>query len=422
MREATNLLGGVKQQQSSNKLDSMANEAGRLSSEEQSQAERIRKTFSDLQAENNSGDERKFNESVQELRKLGQDRQKLSDDLSNLRKQMQGAERDLASNQRPAASKLRDALGGMEQGDLPNLVQRSSDWLNRGVDPNANSTESQIGKGLQQLSAQMRDAQQAVGSGQPQDSDTALDRVQRLRDQLQVMNNGNRNGQNGRQGQAGQPGQNGQAGQRGGQNGQAGQNGQGAQNGGYANGQYGGNNGGPIGDTRNGGGYRNGTQYGNVDTGNETYVAGTGAAPVATPSGDTEAAIQQSVNELNQLRQTVQDDPETLRQVQDLIREMQNLDPRRFPGNPAMVEQLHAQVLSDVDKLELRLQRTANDKQSDQIRNSNTDTVPSGYQDAVAEYFRRLSKRPRIRQLAGLGNERGLSGEFTNLIRFPKPA
>jgi len=100
------------------------------------------------------------------------------------------------------------------------------------------------------------------------------------------------------------------------------------------------------------------------------------------------------VNELNQLRQTVQDDPETLRQVQDLIREMQNLDPRRFPGNPAMVEQLHAQVLSDVDKLELRLQRTANDKQSDQIRNSNTDTVPSGYQDAVAEYFRRLSKRP----------------------------
>ena len=113
--------------------------------------------------------------------------------------------------------------------------------------------------------------------------------------------------------------------------------------------------------------------------------------PVATPSGDTEAAIQQSVDELNQLRQAVQDDPEAARQVQDLIREMQNLDPRRFPGNPAMVEQLHAQVLSDVDKLELRLQRTADDKQSGQIRNSDTDTVPSGYQDAVAEYFRRLA-------------------------------
>ena len=134
--------------------------------------------------------------------------------------------------------------------------------------------------------------------------------------------------------------------------------------------------------------------YGNVDTGNQTYVPGTDAPAVPTPSGDTEATIQQGVNELNQLRQTVQDDPETLRQIQDLIREMQSLDPRRFPGNPAMVEQLHAQVLSDVDKLELRLQRTANDKQSGQIRSSDTDMVPSGYQDAVAEYFRRLSKRP----------------------------
>ena len=28
---------------------------------------------------------------------------------------------------------------------------------------------------------------------------------------------------------------------------------------------------------------------------------------------------------------------------------MQRLDPRRFPGNPIMVEQLHAEVLSGVD-------------------------------------------------------------------------
>ena len=100
------------------------------------------------------------------------------------------------------------------------------------------------------------------------------------------------------------------------------------------------------------------------------------------------------MSELNQLRQDVQNDPEAERQVQDLIREMQNLDPKRFPGNPAMVEQLHAQVISDVDKLELRLQRSQDDKQSGQIRSSDSDTVPSGYQDAVAEYFRRLSKRP----------------------------
>ena len=90
----------------------------------------------------------------------------------------------------------------------------------------------------------------------------------------------------------------------------------------------------------------------------------------------------------------MQGDPDTLRQVQELIREMQRLDPKRFPGNPELVEQLHTQVLNDVDKLELQLRRQADDKQSGQIHGGESLPVPSGYQDAVAEYFRRLSKRP----------------------------
>jgi hypothetical protein len=88
----------------------------------------------------------------------------------------------------------------------------------------------------------------------------------------------------------------------------------------------------------------------------------------------------------------VQGDPEALRQVQELILEMQRLDPRRFPGNPAIIEQLHGQVLSDIDKLELRLQRDVDGKQSGEVRNSESLPVPAGYEDAVAEYFRRLSK------------------------------
>ncbi len=70
---------------------------------------------------------------------------------------------------------------------------------------------------------------------------------------------------------------------------------------------------------------------------------------------------------------------------------MQKLDPSRFPGNPAMVEQLHTQVLNDVDKLELQLRRNSDD-QPGQVRSGNPATVPAGYQDAVAEYYRRLGK------------------------------
>ena len=84
--------------------------------------------------------------------------------------------------------------------------------------------------------------------------------------------------------------------------------------------------------------------------------------------------------------------PEPLADLQELIKQMERLDPSRFPGNPAMVEQLRTQVLASVDKLELQLRRDRDDKQPGQIRGGESAPVPSGYQDAVAEYFRRLSK------------------------------
>lgn len=101
------------------------------------------------------------------------------------------------------------------------------------------------------------------------------------------------------------------------------------------------------------------------------------------------------MRELNQLRQAVQQDPEMQKQVQDLIHEMERLDPARFPGNPALVEQLHSQVLADVDKLELQLRRQLDDKQSGQVRSGDTKNVPQGYEEPVAEYYRRLSKNAK---------------------------
>ena len=97
------------------------------------------------------------------------------------------------------------------------------------------------------------------------------------------------------------------------------------------------------------------------------------------------------MRELNQLRQLAQSDPAALKEVQDLIREMQRLDPSRFPGNPALVEQLHTQVLSSVDRLELQLRQDGG-AQSSEARTGKPASIPPGYQDAVADYYRRLSK------------------------------
>jgi hypothetical protein len=323
-----------------------------------------------------------------EAQKLSGERQQLADDLANLQKQLRDAQRDLASNQRPAAKKLRDALGDLDSNDLENRIQRSADWLRRGTNPLSSDAEQQIASGLQKLSDQVRQAQQALGEGQPQGADTALDRIERLRNQLQAMNPGGRNGQPGQRG--GQPGQGNQPGQsnQGGQSAQSAQGGRrdnpsgGMANGYSPNGGFG---------TTFGGGDRGGARlYGDVDTGNNTPLPRTAAPAIGGNPADVQRDIQENVEELGQLRQQLQDDPEAARQVDNLIHEMQQLDPSRFRGNPALVEQLHGQVLNDVDKLELQLRRQGEDK-SGQIRSTDSAPVPPGYQDSVADYFRRLS-------------------------------
>lgn len=70
---------------------------------------------------------------------------------------------------------------------------------------------------------------------------------------------------------------------------------------------------------------------------------------------------------------------------------MRNLDPKRFPGNPGLVEQMRQQLISNVDALELQLRRKLDEAQGGTIRNTDPARVPPGYQDSVAEYYRKLS-------------------------------
>jgi hypothetical protein len=401
LREAENLLNGVQRQQSSGRLDSIARDADRLAATQREQSDQLRRL-----SQQNPSDNAQMQDAWNKAQALAQDRQHLADDLSRLEKQMRDAARDLASTQQDAASKLRDALGEMDSDDLQTRVQRSADWLRRGYAPNSESTESEIAKDLDRLGGQVRDAQRALGSGQsPQDSQTALDRVQRLKDQMEALTRGlgARDSQNRQQAQLGRDGQRGgQPGsQQGGQQagGQQAQQGQAGPGGAFGPGL-----------DRNGGanarGYRDDGYYtggqraggdgrGNwwIDTGNNSNLPGAVPPDRSQLPPDPELTYQQSVSNLNQLLQTFQNDPEEKRELQGLIQEMQRLDPKRFPGNPALLEQIHNQVLTDVNNLELRMQRKLGD-QPGQIRSTDPVSVPAGYEDAVAEYFRRLSKTP----------------------------
>jgi len=148
-----------------------------------------------------------------------------------------------------------------------------------------------------------------------------------------------------------------------------------------------------VGDTRTGGRGADGTVWGNINTGNNTYGPGGRQPQYDTPSGnpaDTERTFEQELRELNQLRQMVKGDPEAAKTAEDITRQMQRLDPSRFPGNPEMVEQMHRELLSSINQLELQVERKAIGPL--ESRTGKPGAVPEGYQDAVAEYYRQLSK------------------------------
>jgi hypothetical protein len=384
LKEATDLLGGMRQQQASSRLGSLADETSRLAKQQRDQSDRIRQMFGQQGGQSGS------QAGLQDRRKLADDRQRLAEDLGRLEKELQDTARDLATNKQNAAStKLREALGNMQQSDLRSRIQRGADWMRRGIDPNASGAEPEITAGMQRLEKEVNDAQQAMGASPQQGNDsqqglqTALNRVERLRNQMDSLTRDSQGRQPGQQGTGQGQGQGGQqSGQQGGQTAGGPVGGPGAR---LGDGVYGG--GYPNANPRGGGG----RDYWGFDTGNNTPPGGPPVQPDNSPI-PPQRAYEDSMRDLNQLRQAVQEDPEMARQVQELIRQMQRLDPSRFPGNPALVEQLHTQVLADVDKLELQLRRQLDDKQSGQVRSGDTRTVPPGYEDSVAEYYRRLSK------------------------------
>src|SRR6185369_2123077 len=101
--------------------------------------------------------------------------------------------------------------------------------------------------------------------------------------------------------------------------------------------------------------------YYGFDTGNNTPLGGR-AIPRDNSPIQTQRDYQESLRNLTQLRQDVREDPAMAREIQDLIKQMERLDPSRFPGNPALVEALHTQVMATVDKLELQLRRQLDEK------------------------------------------------------------
>src|SRR5207302_10067984 len=129
------------------------------------------------------------------------------------------------------SNKLRDALGELQQKELPAQMQRSAQWLRNGLGAATVMREATATEALNKLADQLKQAQAAMGKGkQGKEGDKqleqALAQAEQIRQRMQAMSRAlqDKNGQKGQQpGQQGwKPGQM-QAGRQGQQQGQQGQ-------------------------------------------------------------------------------------------------------------------------------------------------------------------------------------------------------
>ncbi len=379
LRDAMAALGGLQRNQSADHLDELGKKAEQLANRARQQQEQLKDMITHPSGLGRAGRPLPAADTMIDAR------QQLADDVGRLEQSLRDAERQAIKGNRDAAGKLRDSLSHLDESDVQTRLQRSADLMRRGYNPATDAAESDIPDALAQLGESVRQAGRASSNGPT--TDEALSAVQRFRARLAQMDSTGQHGaaassQQGR-GSPGASGQGQNAGQATSQNMGQGQTrgaatGNGALRGGAVTGAGGGT----------GGFIDGGWNAGNNPRGSRLAAA---RDTSATPA-DREKNFDQGLADLQSVRRAVADDPVAKRQVDDLIRSMQQLDPRRFPGNPEVVDQLFTEVRSGVDRLELQLGHDPADAGRNVVRNAESLPVPEGYQDAVAEYYRRLSK------------------------------
>src|SRR5258708_6261673 len=204
----------MRHDQAAGQLDQMARQADRLAEQQKDYQSRLKNELG------NSPDGRpQPGQSQQKMNALASEKDQMAKDLKKLEDQMQAASRNLAGTQPSTSSKLRDALAEAQQNELDLRMRKAADLLRRGQGVYTWPGEPTVTAGLDDLRNQVKQAQAALrpddqqkgnqpgGKGNEQLAQ-ALEQIERTRQRMQDMADGQQPGNRPGQRQNGQqPGQ-----------------------------------------------------------------------------------------------------------------------------------------------------------------------------------------------------------------------
>jgi hypothetical protein len=259
---------------------------------------------------------------TQQEKAVAGDKEKLAAQLEALEREIQQQAHGMAGSQPAASSKLLDALSEAQQKELALRMKKSAEWMRQGFGSRTLGQEDSVTAGTEQLSRQLRDAQQAANAGdkggqngQGDAAARALAEVRSLRNQLE---------------------------RRGAQPGQKGQDG----------------TGGPVG----------------------------GGGPVI---GGDYTGLPDTMRQLSGLRQQIGTRDRQLRN--DIDGALGSLNHLYGAQSGLLEARIRQEVLPRLERLEVELNRRVGNEEEN-ARTAASESAPEKYRDAVAEYFRKLSR------------------------------
>jgi hypothetical protein len=315
----------------------------------------------------------------EEEKALAADKDRLARQLEELQRGMEQQQSNLQSTAPDAASKVRRALSDAEQKELALRMQKNAQWIREGYGDKNLAMEDNVTAGVEQLSRDLRGAQQALSDqqngqgGQNDKTAQALSQVRQLREMLERAQQGKNGGQSGQQngaqgqgsqqqaGSQGQPGSQGQGSQQAGSQGQPGSQGQGSQQ---------------AGSQPQPGGPGGGTTEGSLARG---YAEG----------GIDRRDLQEAIGQLSALRGQISGQDRalgnyfggTLGYLRDL-----NADPSVLQAT------IGQDAVASLERLEAELSRRLGEQQAQGARSGAPEATAEKYREAVAEYFKKLSQ------------------------------
>lgn len=375
----------------------------------------------------------------QQNQQLSTRKQALEQKLDDLEQQIDRAARDSAKDQKAASKKMTEAGDALRDNQLKDKVRSTQVLVNRGISPQMLSQyEANIQQGLDEVRKKLDDAAAAIGQNGSNAGDRKeqeLERAQRLARGLQSLQErtreraeadsknaqgqngqGDRNGQNQRgsqpgqgqqaqnqQGQRGQQGrgQQGQQGQGQGQQGQQGQGGQGQQAQNNQQGGQGGGGGNQFGGPRNGandgrdfngrvGDYAGGYYTNGGDYGWGGWWDGRNFRLNPDDVRQLQSEARQWANDARDLRGMLHGNDIDPKQLDEIIRALQQLQDERVYKDPAELLKLQTFASEQLKRIEFNLRRQVDDTSS--VALTGSDEVPDQFRSLVEQYYRSLAQ------------------------------